>query len=86
MAAACMADPAVVKSPYGTMKELDSGDFLFTFKRDRLDQSQPDKTAAIKAYIDSHGLPPARCTNGITIIRQGAAENGYGWALIRCSG
>jgi hypothetical protein len=85
MLPACTADPAVTKTPFGTMKELDDGEFLFSFKRHLLDRAGADRATAVKAHVDAHGLTPARCTNGITVIRSGDAENGYGWALLRCA-
>ena len=82
----CAADPGVKKSQDGTVKELDSGNFLFSFKRDRLDLRQKDRATEVAAYMNAHGLIPKRCGNGISVILDGNAENGYGWALLRCAG
>jgi len=39
---------------------------------------------AVPKYLESNGLIPKECTDGVVVTRRGEAEGGWGWANFRC--
>jgi len=43
-----------------------------------------DRKIAVPAYLEAENLIPADCTRGVTVVRGGKTQSGWGWAEFRC--
>jgi hypothetical protein len=61
-----------------------SGQYIFHFDYDQLNEHDMLDGKYIGGYLSSHGLMPPNCTNGIDILRHGRGENGKAWLVFKC--
>jgi hypothetical protein len=69
----------------GPIRQLDSNEFLFSFKRHKVERLGLTRRAAVAIYLQEKGLIPSQCLHGIDVLRDGDQENGNGWATFICS-
>lgn len=68
----------------GPVKRLENGEFLFTFKRHAVFQSNVDNSVAVKNYLETNKPLIPECVRGVSVLRTGDTQDGNGWATFRC--
>jgi hypothetical protein len=67
-----------------TMRQLDSRNFEFYFFRDDVDRPGVDRLTSVKNFLEANALLPPVCPNGVTVLRSGDTQGGWGWARLEC--
>ena len=76
----------VLRSDYqGAPKAIGESEYIIDFKRDSVNRVGVERSAAVILYLQEKKLIPLQCSQGVTYVRGGSGENGYGWAIFRCA-
>jgi hypothetical protein len=84
LVAGCAAAPTNDYS--GTVKPGTRSEYVTYFKWTPVYALDRDRQKAIQTMLEKSALTPKECTRGITFIRGGEAEGGWGWAQSSGSG
>ena len=68
-----------------TVKEGTRSEYITHFKWTPVYALDRDPFKAIQKMLEKTSLTPQACSRGITIVRGGEAEGGWGWAEFNCA-
>lgn len=67
------------------IKSLGSGVYIIDYKWTRMKEAYAkSRSSAVRKYLRENDLIPSECVHGVSVVRSGETEGGWGWSEFQC--